>query len=113
MDLCRECGKPLSAEARQCPHCGIRAPSELGTLQRAVWRRRDLYASLVGLGALALVSFVVGLLRLRSDSWTTVAVVIGIAAFGLYWTWADNRVTRQRGELLRKRPRSPDSASDE
>jgi hypothetical protein len=108
MDVCRECGKAVSTEARECPHCGIGAPSELGTFERAIWRRRDLYACVVGLGALILVSFVVGLLRLRSDFWTTVAAVIGIAAFGLYWTWADNRITHHRAELLRKRPASPD-----
>lgn len=28
MTACRECGKPVSTEAKNCPHCGTSAPSK-------------------------------------------------------------------------------------
>src|SRR5258708_20515964 len=29
---CRECGKEISAEAEQCPHCGVKIQSGIGCL---------------------------------------------------------------------------------
>lgn len=34
MTKCRQCGKDIADDARECPHCGTRVP----TTYRLVWR---------------------------------------------------------------------------
>jgi len=103
LDACRECGHELSTDAPSCPHCGIRWPSELGRADRIYTRRRDLGGCLVGLGAVVAAGMLLGALRLQGDLWLGLALLGVMAAYGLYWTWADNARDSAISEIRRKK----------